>query len=409
MQGVMFRFLALVFLLALGASSAGAQPPIKIGLLVATTGGPAMIGNSIRSGVQLNVDELNERGGLLGRRVEVVVRDTQGKPDMAASAAEKLVTLEKVDALMGGLSSAEALAVTEVAKQAKILYIETLARSNLLTDAKRIHPFIFRVGGSHRSEGRAVAELIGVWKVGTVGIARSDDAFGKETAEAFREHLKRISAATAVADETPIVEKEAGVRTAVNGLVAKKVDAVFLVLSPRIFQALAHELEILASGKVRLVAAGEVASPVVIDAMGGKYPEGIVANTPDHPNWDNGCTGSGCNEISGVHAEYVRRLRAFLAKQGDDKERRGKETWALNGYIGMEVLKTGVIAAGKLAGDDVAGKLRGMTVRTPLGPLQINRNSHELNRGEFFGRVVRDKDNRLRIDPSALYVRVPAE
>jgi len=93
-------------LLSLGAAAvAEAQPPIRIGASVSQTGAYALLGQNLLRGYQLCVKHTNEKGGVLGRRLELVAEDDQSEPAAATRIYEKLITQNKVDAVLGPYSS----------------------------------------------------------------------------------------------------------------------------------------------------------------------------------------------------------------------------------------------------------------------------------------------------------------
>src|SRR5262249_60781623 len=80
---------------------AAAQPPIRIGRSVAQTGPLAATGQNQLRGYQLCVKHTNDKGGVLGRRIELIVEDDQSKAPAAVAIYEKLITQDKVDAILG--------------------------------------------------------------------------------------------------------------------------------------------------------------------------------------------------------------------------------------------------------------------------------------------------------------------
>jgi branched-chain amino acid transport system substrate-binding protein len=105
--GSLFVALAVLF----SSLPATAQGPIRIGASLSQTGTYAKLGNYQREGYQLCIKELNAKGGLLGRKVELVVYDDQSTPATGVRLYEKLISEDKVDAVMGPYSSA----ITEAA------------------------------------------------------------------------------------------------------------------------------------------------------------------------------------------------------------------------------------------------------------------------------------------------------
>src|SRR5256884_4557217 len=106
-------------LLAAGIASG---QPIKLGELNSYKTFPAFL-EPYKKGMELAVEEINASGGLLGRPLELVVRDDTGNPGDAVRVAEELITREKADVLLGTFSSAVGLAIADFARQRKVLFI----------------------------------------------------------------------------------------------------------------------------------------------------------------------------------------------------------------------------------------------------------------------------------------------
>jgi len=97
-----------------------AADPIKIGLVDSYTGPPSVYCNDVKDGFKLALDEINAKGGVLGRQLVFVTRDDKFKVDLGLSAARELIMRENVDILAGTTNSAVTLAVSDVVKKEKI-------------------------------------------------------------------------------------------------------------------------------------------------------------------------------------------------------------------------------------------------------------------------------------------------
>jgi len=106
---------ALSFLVAL--PQALAQAPVKIGMTLSLTGPIAAPGAIQKVATEVFVEDLNKRGGLLGRKVELVLKDDQSRPDLARTLYEQLVTVDKVDLIMGPYGTANILSAMSVAQR----------------------------------------------------------------------------------------------------------------------------------------------------------------------------------------------------------------------------------------------------------------------------------------------------
>src|SRR6187399_2114475 len=127
------RLTAAVFALSLAAGVAHAQQgPIRIGSTLALTGPLASTALVHKTVGELYVEQLNKRGGLLGRQVEWIVKDDQSKPDLARTLYEQLVTADKVDLLMGPYATGAILSAMGVAQRYnKVLVHHTLGVPSL--------------------------------------------------------------------------------------------------------------------------------------------------------------------------------------------------------------------------------------------------------------------------------------
>ena len=102
---------------------ARAQSTIKFGLVAAMSGQSAKSGEAIMRGLSLALDELNAKGGVLGKKAELVVRDDESNPAKGAIAARELVQREKVAAMFGGLDTPVSLAIVPFANQMKVPFM----------------------------------------------------------------------------------------------------------------------------------------------------------------------------------------------------------------------------------------------------------------------------------------------
>ena len=119
--------------------------PIKIGLIVPLTGGSSDMGNSARIGAEVAIRDINQVGGLLGRPLELVVRDDKADPDTGLKAAEELVSKEKVAATLGFCNTGVALKALDVFQKNKQILMVTCATGSAITSKyPAAESYIFR-------------------------------------------------------------------------------------------------------------------------------------------------------------------------------------------------------------------------------------------------------------------------
>ena len=129
---------------------------IKIGFLGPLTGDVASLGTNAQKGVELAVKEINAAGGINGRTVEVVYEDGKCNAKDAATAGNKLINLDKVTAIVGGLCSSETMAVAPVAEQQKVIILSYCSSNPSITT---IGDYIFRDYPSDTFQGAYAAEI----------------------------------------------------------------------------------------------------------------------------------------------------------------------------------------------------------------------------------------------------------
>lgn len=123
---------------------AGAEgEPIKIGVIIGLTGPNAVAGNDALAAMQMAVEEVNAAGGVMGRPLELIVEDNEGRPKAGVEAANKLADVDRVPVAVGGYSSAIALPVGQVFNKKGIVWV-TDATTNKL---KTVGPYLFNTAG----------------------------------------------------------------------------------------------------------------------------------------------------------------------------------------------------------------------------------------------------------------------
>src|SRR5262245_30848946 len=168
------------------AGSASAQ--IKIGFHAPQSGPAAADGKSSTIGAEIARDWINEKGGVLGQKIELVIYDDQNKPDQAVPIANKLIGQDKVTAAVSGSYSAPSRAAAAVFQQARIPYVAAYA----------VHPDITKEGnwafrgvqlGPPQGKGAAkfIADKFGKVKVAMVTM---NNDFGQSIADGFKEEAQ---------------------------------------------------------------------------------------------------------------------------------------------------------------------------------------------------------------------------
>ncbi|MDR2136995.1 MAG: ABC transporter substrate-binding protein [Synergistaceae bacterium] len=183
----------LVFLSCLQSVPAwSAEEPIRIGYLAALTGDAAVWGQAEQGGARLYVKQINEKGGLLGRPVELVCYDTRGKPEDALNAVKRMIFEDKVVAIGGSNFSSIQLAIASVVDQNKIPAVASAATNPTVTvdpETGKVRPYMFRIAYTDPYQGKVIADYL-IEKCGAKKIAILGD-IGSAYSEGLTEFLRK--------------------------------------------------------------------------------------------------------------------------------------------------------------------------------------------------------------------------
>ena len=135
-----------------------AADPIKIGLVTALSGQSARAGEAITRGMTVAIDEINAKGGVLGRPLELVRRDDEGNPAKGVTAARELIFKEKVAVLFGGLDTPVSMAIVPVVNQEKVPFMGPWAAGTPITQNGANPNFVFRVSAVDEIVDRAMLQ-----------------------------------------------------------------------------------------------------------------------------------------------------------------------------------------------------------------------------------------------------------
>ena len=374
------------------AGSAHAQKPIRIGYPVILSGPGALIGEPSMKGAQMFVEEINAKGGVLGRKIELVIRDTKGNADEAVRVARDLILRENVDFLFGTLTSAEGPAVSPIAKENKIVFVVPVVKTDQLTAKENLHPYVFRTTTNTTIEGRTGAEIMAKWpNIKRVGTMSPDYAFGQDVTRAFVTHLKKIRPDIEIVDQQWPKLGETDYTPFINAQMAKKPDAVFSSLWGGHFVTFAKQakpLRYFEAFNYNFLGAGEAGAIETAKAAGDDYPVGIWANSYDAFNWTEGPP---------AHKEYIARLRAYTKEEAPS-------SWPITGYIGMQILTAAIAKAGSTDSDKVSAAMRDITVDTPIGKQTIRAKDHQANRAQFWGKMTKDPKYGFAVMTPPVYI-----
>ncbi|MES2696099.1 MAG: ABC transporter substrate-binding protein [Verrucomicrobiota bacterium] len=218
MKAPLLAFLAL-------ATTAFAADTIKVGEYASLTGKDATFGQSQHKGIALAIEEINAKGGVLGQKIELLTEDNQSKSGESGTIARKLISRDKVVALLGEVASSRSLEVGPIAQGAKIPMISPAATNPTVTEKGN---YVFRVCFIDPFQGTVMAKFakddLKVKKVATLTSVSS--AYSVGLAKFFKETF--VAGGGTVAIEQKYNEGDKDFRAQLTAIKAAGVEAVFV-------------------------------------------------------------------------------------------------------------------------------------------------------------------------------------
>jgi branched-chain amino acid transport system substrate-binding protein len=174
---------------ALAAGSAAAQQTIKIGVTQPLTGAFAASGNYVAEGAKIAEAQINAAGGVLGRKIQLVIEDNKSNPTEAVATAEKLIGKDKVPVMMGAWSSTLTLAIMPKLMEYEVPMLVETSSSGKITTAG--NPWIFRISPTSEMEARAFGPMVKAIGIRKADFLSTNNDFGLGAAKEFSELLKK--------------------------------------------------------------------------------------------------------------------------------------------------------------------------------------------------------------------------
>ena len=339
---------------------------IKIGEINSYTRLPAFT-IPYRMGWQLAVEEINAAGGVLGKQLEVISRDDAGKPGNAVKIAEELVTKDKVVLLAGTFFSHIGLAVTDFAKQKKVLFIAAEPLSDAIVWAKG-NRYTFRLRPSTYMQAAMLAEQAAKLPAKRWVTIAPNYKYGQDAVAAFKQLLKAKRPDVEFVDEQwPALFKiDAG--ATVRALIRANPDAIYNVTFGGDLAKFVREGKLRGLFEGREVVGLLTGEPEYLDPLKGEAPDGwIVTGYPwyaiDTP-------------------EHKKFVAAYQAKFNDYPR-----TGSIVGYNTFQAVAAVLRRAGTTDTEKLVEAMNGLSFDSPVGRITFRAIDHQSTMGAYVGRT----------------------
>ncbi|MEU4534857.1 branched-chain amino acid ABC transporter substrate-binding protein [Streptosporangium sp. NPDC023825] len=348
-----------------GQTAAAKDEPIVLGMLIPQSGSEAAIGPYMSNAAQLAIDEINAKGGVLGRKLELRTADDACDAQSAAAGANKLVT-EGVDVSVGGYCSGATLPTLPIFGKAGIPMIIPAANSQELVDQKLKH--VFLINGTGSQQAAAAEKWIAKQGSKSVALMHDNTSYSKDIALRTQALLEAPDGAEAAITEA-VTPKESDYSANITNVLAKKPDFVYWTGYFQEGGLIARQLRQAGYKGSIMVGDGSV-SPKLIEIAGDEAAEGLYATMTQTPDTLEGAEGW---------------IEAYKKKYSSEPG-----PYSNQAYDAVRLAAEAITKAGATDGDKVIAALEAIDGFSMFsGPLKFTP-EHTLANGGFQILVVKD-------------------
>lgn len=348
------------------ADTLAAQGTIKIGLIDTYTGPASVYCNDVRDGLKLAVDEVNARGGVLGRQLVLIARDDKFKVDLGLSAAKELIMNENIDVLAGTINSGVALAISALAQKEKVPFLATCSKSAAITGAKG-HRYVFSMNENTAMIGRAAAITLAKRPYVKYWIAGDDYEFGHAMAREIWTQLKKLKPDVQLLGETWWKLGEPDFTPYITAILAAKPDAAILAAgasSAVPFMKAAKTTGFSQQVPFLMNWATELST---LKPLGMNAPEGVLGPSPYF-----------------FYYPEIQENKTFAENYNRVFDRQPSAS-SLAGYICGNLIALAYEKAGAVDREKFIDALAGLAYDSPVGKVTIREFDHQIMQPMFIG------------------------
>jgi branched-chain amino acid transport system substrate-binding protein len=344
---------------------------LKIALIAGKTGALEAYAKETELGFMMGLEYLTKGSMMInGRKVKVIVKDDQGKPDLAKAALAEAYGDDKVDIAVGTTSSGAALAMLPVAEEYKKVLVVEPAVADAITGDKW-NRYIFRTGRNSSQDGLAAAAAL----MGEANVAflAQDYAFGRDGIKAFKDSL------AAVKSKAKVVHEEYAPQTATD----------FTASAQRIFDALKDK-----PGRkvLSIYWAGPNPLTKIADMKPERYGIELAAGgniLPVLKGWKNlvGMEGS----IYYYYAFPKNAMNDWLVAENQKRLKQPPDFFTAGGFAAASAVFTALTKAGSSDTEKLIATMEGMDFDTPKGKMTFRKDDHQALQSMYHFRIKKNQ------------------
>jgi branched-chain amino acid transport system substrate-binding protein len=387
----MFRSLALTFTAAASIAAAGAaiaqsNAPIKIALIASKTGPSESFARDTERGVRLGLEYLtNNTMTLNGRKIELIVKDDQFKPELAKAMLAEAYGDDKADIAIGTSWSGGALAMMPVALEYKKVFIAEPAIADSITGDKS-NRYVFRA--SRNSFQDALATAVTAGKGAQIAFLAPDYVYGRDGVKSFKEALAAIKSDAKVVHEEYIPLSTSD----------------FTASFQRIVDALKDK-----QGPKKLYVVWGAPNPIKKIADMGPERHGIQIGSIGGASLDYMKNWPGLNVEGGTFYYYKfpkNKMNDWLVEEHQKRYKVPPDLFTAGGFAAVAAAIEGIRKANSTDSEKLVAAMEGMTFDTPKGPITLRKEDHQGMQVQYHFRT--KKNTTSDLDVLELVREIPA-
>ena len=369
--------LAFAATFAVSFSPASAQDTIKIGELNSYKTQSAFL-DPYKKGMDMALDEINSKGGVLGKKLELISRDDGTNPGEAVRVAEELVTREKVALIAGTFLSHIGLAVTNFAGQKKVFFLAAEPLTDKIT-WENGNKYTYRLRATTYMQTAMLMPAATAFKKKRWALVYPNFEYGQAAAAAFKTLMKKAQPDVEFVTEQapPLGKVDAG--AVAQAIDDAKPDAIFNVLFGADLAKLVREGNTRGTFKNCPVVSLLSGEPEYLDPLKDETPVGwVVTGYP----WDKIKT-----------PEHVAFVNAYK-KKFNDYPRLG----SVVGYVTIKSIAAGIAKAKSTDTEKLVEAFKGLKVDLPFGAFSYRASDHQATMGAFVGKLALENGKGTMVD-----------
>ncbi len=353
------------------ALSVSAEDVIKVGIVDTYTGPATTYTEDVLDGFKLAINQVNAKGGVLGRKIVFLVRDDKFKPDIALEMTKDLVMRENVDLIIGSTNSGAALGMSDFARKEKVPFIVTDAKSDKITGEKG-HRYVFNTNENTMMIGKATALALAKKPYTKYWIMGEDYEFGHACADAIWANLKAARPDVRLLGQSWRKVGETDLAPYITPALNAQPDCIISAAGGGGIVNFLKAVKAMDLGKRVAIYQHYATDTIALRPLGLDAPEGIMGSSSYHFYYPN------IPENRAFTDEFMRTYKRYPGST------------AFYGYVAGQLIAKAYQKAGKPDRERFIDAMEGLVIDSPIGKLQMRACDHQLILPMYYGVTKKD-------------------